>query len=346
MIDIIDKDKMFKSISDFPDNIIDAINIGEKIDFKNNYSQINKIIISGMGGSAIGGDIVYALIKNEMNIPYFVQRGYDIPKWVDSSTLVICSSYSGNTEETLTVFRKAVIAGAKVIGITTGGTLHQECKKNNFDYVQIPSGLQPRAALAFSFVPLLFLLLYLDKISDKFISILQSSSSFLEKKNNIYSKKNDDNPTWELAKKIYKKLPIIYADSDQLKSVALRIKGQICENGKILCYHNIFPEMNHNEIVGWENNFEYFKNYSVIWLIDSSLNSRNSARQKIIFDMLNELNISQYTILVTGDTFEERFLSLIYYGDWLSYWIAILHKTDPSPVNKISNLKNKLSNII
>mgnify|MGYP001412764092 FL=1 len=346
MIDIIDKDNMFKSISNFPDNIIDAINIGEKIDFKNNYSQINKIIISGMGGSAIGGDIVYALIKNEINIPYFVQRGYDIPKWVDSSTLVICSSYSGNTEETLTVFRKAVIAGAKVIGITTGGTLHQECKKNNFDYVQIPSGLQPRAALAFSFVPLLFLLLNLDKISDKFISILKSSSSSLEKKKNIYSKKIDDNPTWDLAKKIYNTLPIIYADSDQLKSVALRIKGQICENGKILCYHNIFPEMNHNEIVGWENNFDYFNNYSVIWLIDSSLNSRNSARQKIIFDMFNELNISQYTILVTGNTFEERFLSLIYYGDWLSYWIAILHKTDPSPVNKISNLKNKLSNII
>ena len=342
----IDKDNMFKAISDFPDNIIDAINIGKEIHLNNDYFHINKIIISGMGGSAIGGDIVYTLIKNEIKVPYFVQRGYNIPQWVDNSTLVVCSSYSGNTEETLTVFEKAKISGAKVIGITTGGILYQECKKNNFDFIQIPSGLQPRAALAFSFVPLLFILLRLGKISDKFISRLQSSSISLEKTKYIYNQKTDENPTWDLAKKIYNTLPIIYADSDKLESAAIRIKGQICENGKILCYHNIFPEMNHNEIVGWENNFEYFNNYSVIWLIDPSLNSRNSARQKIIFEMFNELNLSQYTILINGDTFEERFLSLIYYGDWLSYWIAILHTTDPSPVNKISNLKNKLSKII
>ena len=343
MIDIIDKDNMFKSISDFPDNIIDAINIGEKIDFKNNYSQINKIIISGMGGSAIGGDIVYALIKNEMNIPYFVQRGYDIPKWVDSSTLVICSSYSGNTEETLTVFRKAVSAGAKVIGITTGGTLHQECKKNNFDYVQIPSGLQPRAALAFSFVPLLFLLLNLDKISDKFISTLKSSSSSLEEKKNIYSKKIDDNPTWDLAKKIYNTLPIIYADSDQLKSVALRIKGQICENGKILCYHNIFPEMNHNEIVGWENNSEFLKNISIIWLSDNENYKRNLLRQVESNKIISNLSRNEFFIKMDGKSKIERNLKLIHFGDWLSFWCAILHKTDPTPVLKIDQLKSKLS---
>ena len=346
MFENYDKENMFESIWNFPNNLKDAIALGDGIDLKNDYSHINNIVIAGMGGSAIGGDIVSVLENSNIKIPYTVCRDYSIPGWVNSSSLVICSSYSGNTEETLTVFEKAIISGAKVIGMTTGGILYQECEKNNFDFVQIPSGLQPRAALAFSFVPLLFILLRLGKISDKFISRLQSSSISLEKTKYIYNQKTDENPTWDLAKKIYNTLPIIYADSDKLESAAIRIKGQICENGKILCYHNIFPEMNHNEIVGWENNFEYFNNYSVIWLIDPSLNSRNSARQKIIFDMFNELNLSQYTILINGDTFEERFLSLIYYGDWLSYWIAILHTTDPSPVNKISNLKDKLSKII
>ena len=161
----------------------------------------------------------------------------------------------------------------------------------------------------------------------------------------MYSKKNDDNPTWVLAKKIFNKIPIIYADSDRLNTIAVRLKGQICENGKILAYHNTFPEMNHNEIVGWEKNSELFKSYFIIWLFDKRMNERNKERQKIVMDMLDKIGLDQFKLEVIGNNFEERFLLLIHYGDWLSYWCAILHKTDPSPVNNIKILKDKLSKI-
>ena len=341
----IDKDNMYGSIWDFPENIFEAIGIGESINLKNKYSDINKIIVAGMGGSAIGGDVVYSLVGNEIKIPYFVIRGYNLPAWVDSKTLVICSSYSGNTEETIEILEKAKFVQAKICAITTGGRLEQLCEKDNFDRVIIPSGLQPRAALAFSFIPILFVLLKLNIISNNFLEWLMSSTNLIKQNREIYSKKNGDNPIWALAKKIYDKIPIIYADSDRLNTVAVRLKGQICENSKILAYHNTFPEMNHNEIVGWEKNSELFKTYFIIWLFDEKINDRNKVRQQIVINMLDRLGLDQFKLEVTGNNFEERFLLLIHYGDWLSYWCAILHKTDPTPVKNINILKNKLSEI-
>ena len=341
----IDKDNMYGSIWDFPDNIVEAIELGESIRLKNNYSKINKIIVAGMGGSAIGGDVVYSLVGNEIKIPYSVIRGYNIPSWVDSTTLVICSSYSGNTEETIEIFGKVKSVDAKVSAITTGGRIGQLCEKYSFDKVIIPSGLQPRAALAFSFIPILFILLKLNIISNNFLAWLVSTSELIKHNRIMYSKKNDDNPVWLLAKKIYNKIPIIYADSDSLNTVAVRLKGQICENSKILAYHNIFPEMNHNEIVGWEKNSELFKTYFIIWLFDKRMNERNKERQQIVMDMLDKIGLDQFKLEVIGNNFEERFLLLIHYGDWLSYWCAILHKIDPSPVKNIEILKNKLLEI-
>ena len=341
----IDKGNMYQAIWDFSDNIIDAIKLGERIKLNNKYKDINKIIIAGMGGSAIGGDVVYALLNEEIEVPFFIIRGYNIPSWVDNSTLVICSSYSGNTEETIAVLEQVKTKDAQVCSITTGGEIKTLCSKHNYDSVIIPSGLQPRAALAFSFIPLLYILLKLKIIKSDIKSWLIASSELIASHRKDFIKKDNNNPIWGLAKKIYNKIPIIYADSQRLETVAVRLKGQICENSKILAYHNIFPELNHNEIVGWENNKEFFSNYFVIWLYDKKINDRNKARQKIMIEMLDELGVEQQVIQVAGRSFKERFLLLIHYGDWLSYWCAILHKTDPSPVKNINMLKNKLLEI-
>ena len=341
----IDKDDMYQSIWDFPENIIDAIKLSENITLKNEYLDVNNIIIAGMGGSAIGGDVVYSLIKNEIKIPFVVNRGYDLPAWANSSTLIICSSYSGNTEETISILEEAKSLGAKVIGITTGGVLESLCKNYSFDFVNIPSGLQPRAALAFSFIPLLYILKKTSLINVEVSSWLKSSVDLIKSKREEYSSDKENNPVYQLANKLYNKLPIIYADSTSLETVAVRLKGQICENSKILAYHSIYPEMNHNEIVGWENNEEFFSNYYVLWLMDEEMNSRNKSRKNIISEILSDLNVSQQEIKVDGNSFKERFLLLIHYGDWLSYWCAILHNTDPSPVKNIQTLKDKLSKI-
>ena len=341
----IDKDDMYQSIWDFPENIIDAIKLSENITLKNEYLDVNNIIIAGMGGSAIGGDVVYSLIKNEIKIPFVVNRGYDLPAWANSSTLIICSSYSGNTEETISILEEAKSLGAKVIGITTGGVLESLCKNYSFDFVNIPSGLQPRAALAFSFIPLLYILKKTSLINVEVRDWLESSVDLIKSKREEYSQDKENNPVYQLANKLYNKLPIIYADSTSLETVAVRLKGQICENSKILAYHSIYPEMNHNEIVGWENNEEFFSNYYVLWLMDDEMNSRNKSRKNIISEILSDLNVSQQEIKVDGNSFKERFLLLIHYGDWLSYWCAILHNTDPSPVKNIQTLKDKLSKI-
>ena len=341
----IDKDDMYQSIWDFPENIIDAIELSENITLKNEYRDVNNIIIAGMGGSAIGGDVVYSLIKNEIKIPFVVNRGYDLPAWANSSTLIICSSYSGNTEETISILEEAKSLGAKVIGITTGGLLESLCKNYSFDFVNIPSGLQPRAALAFSFIPLLYILKKTSLINVEVRDWLESSVDLIKSKREEYSQDKENNPVYQLANKLYNKLPIIYADSTSLETVAVRLKGQICENSKILAYHSIYPEMNHNEIVGWENNEEFFSNYYVLWLMDEEMNSRNKSRKNIISEILSDLNVSQQEIKVDGNSFKERFLLLIHYGDWLSYWCAILHNTDPSPVKNIQTLKDKLSKI-
>ena len=342
MLEKYDKGNMFDSIWNFPDNLKEALNIGEKINIKNKYSKIQNVVIAGMGGSAIGGDIVSVLEDVNINIPFFVCRDYSIPAWVSSKSLVICSSYSGNTEETISAFYKAKDKGAYICGITTGGTLLDLLEKNKRDFIKIPSGLQPRAAIAYSFIPIIKLMEKVGIIRTDLTIWIEKCIDSLEKNRLIYSKEANENPIYELANQIYKKIPIIYSDTSTMRINAVRLKGQLNENGKMLAYCNEIPELNHNEIVGWQNNQNIFKNLCVLWLEDESDNIRTKIRKNITETILNEINIDQYTIQINGDLFQERFLNMIHYGDWLSFWCAILHETDPSPVKKIERLKNEL----
>ncbi len=338
-----DQENMYASIWNFPNNLKDAIVLGDRIDLKNDYSNIQNIVIAGMGGSAIGGDIVSVLESSNINIPYVVCRDYSIPEWVNSHSLVICSSYSGNTEETISAFHKSIKSGASICGITTGGTLLKLLKEHERDFIRIPSGLQPRAAVAFSFIPIIKLIEKVGLIQSNLDLWIGKSISDLEKNRVIYSNEGNENPVYRMAHQIYKKIPIIYSDTSSMRVNAVRLKGQINENGKMHAYFNDLPELNHNEIVGWQNNSEIFQHLCVLWLEDDSDNDRTKIRRNITQEILDEGNISQYSIKVIGESFQVRFLNMIHYGDWLSFWCAILHETDPSPVEKIIRLKNELS---
>ena len=338
----IDIDNMFDAIWKFPNNLSDAIELSNNINLINNYNNISNIVIAGMGGSAIGGDVVSILEKSNINCPFIICRGYELPNWVNERTLVICSSYSGNTEETLAALEDGLKKKAQIIGITTGGELKVKLKALDKDVVLIPAGLQPRAALAFSFVPMIKILEKISIIRTNVNIWLEDAISTLRDCREIYGGESMENPTFELAQQVYKNIPIIYADNSTHGIAAVRLKGQLCENGKMLSYYNDLPELNHNEIVGWENNSDHFKHLFVLWLTDQSDNQRVKHRQEITQKILNEIGIDQFVIEMTGNSFQERFLHMINYGDWLSFWCAIAHCTDPSPVLKIDRLKQEL----
>ena len=342
----IDTQNMFGSIWDFPDTIMEAMKIGSSLVLQNDFSQVDKVVVAGMGGSAIGGDVTAALIQEELTVPFIISRGYQLPNWVDDHTLVICSSYSGDTEETLSALNDAQIRNALICSITTGGALVEKCLSSGFDVIKIPGGLQPRAALAFSFVPMLYLLEKIGRISLKSISWLKKTADLLKGVREQYSVDKESNPAWTLAQKIKYRLPIIYTDADKLNAVAVRLKGQFCENGKMLAYNNYLPEMNHNEIVGWENNNDLFGQYFVLWLQDKDDHHRVKIRQKATQRILKQSGVEQQVIKMGEKSFPERFLHMIHYGDWLSYWCALAHGSDPGPVEKIAQIKKELASEI
>ena len=341
----IDIDNMHGAIYNFSDQVRHAVDIGGQIALKKQITSLQNVIIVGMGGSAIGGDILCALIKDELKIPVVVSRQYSIPNWANEKTLVICSSYSGDTEETLSAYEDALQKGTEIIGITTGGELMKRLDKERFDYIKIPGGLQPRAALAYSFIPMLFLMQKLGLISDRFCYNLESLIDLLNVKREEYGLASAKNPTYSLAQQIYTKIPVIYGEADSTNIIAMRWKGQFCENAKMLAYHNELPELNHNEIVGWENNSDLFQYIALIWIKDKSHHDRVGIRQEITKTILNNSAISQYTVEVLEKNRMVRFLHLIHFGDWVSYWCAIAHQTDPSPVAKITQLKKELNKL-
>jgi glucose/mannose-6-phosphate isomerase len=339
----IDSSNMLKSIYDFPFQMKEAKSIGERIELKNTYENVQNIVLCGMGGSAIGGDLSRSLVNESLTVPMFVNRNYSLPNWVNSNSLVIASSYSGNTEETLSAYHEAISKGAKVIGVTTGGELASLIDKNKNEKVLIPAGLQPRAAVAFSFIPLLYLLKKLSITNSKALDELDAAIEKIQSVNDIYSLDNEKNPTYVLAKEIYRTIPVIYGENEMTSTIALRWKGQFCENSKMLAYHNDLPEMNHNEIVGWQENPKLLKQISILWISDQSCNARNSLRLGSTKDILGSIPAIQKKVELDGASFTERFIHLLHFGDWISYWCALLHIIDPTPVTNIDKLKKILS---
>jgi len=338
----LDSQNMAKAIYDFPQQLNHALEISEGFVYGHQGRDIRNIIVIGMGGSAIGGDVCKVLLGNDLTVPMVISRNYLIPNWVNEYSMVICSSYSGNTEETLSAFTDAKEKGALICGISTGGKLTDRLNEINADIIQIPAGLQPRAALAYSVVPMLSILESFVGIGSYVLDEIPKISVLLSDKRDTYCQEDQSNPTYQLASEIFQTLPIIYGTTETTAIAALRMKGQLCENGDMLAYHNELPEINHNEIVGWENNSSLFDRFSVIWLTDGQDHSRVQLRQNITRKLIASKNVPNHTISVSGSTASERFLHLIHFGDWVSYWCAILHGSDPSPVVPIEELKADL----
>tara|TARA_Y100001960_G_C14684391_1_gene832961 strand:+ start:259 stop:1311 length:1053 start_codon:yes stop_codon:yes gene_type:complete len=338
----LDPEDMHTQIFRFPDQLKDALDIGMNHRVKIKNTTISGVVIAGMGGSGIGGELIKAITADSATIPIEIVRDYSIPFWVGPSTLVICISYSGDTEETLSCYSDALVRGAKILGITTGGELFARLKKDRCDFIKIRGGNPPRASLAYLSIPALIYLSDLglcsktikDEIDQSVISLLKIRKSFAEQ--------SESNPTINLATKIFNSIPIIYGDARYTSSVALRLRGQLEENAKMLGFHHALPEINHNEIVGYLNNSSILKQTGIIWLMDKDQHPSCILRQSLTKNLIGDTVKYQKEIVSLGNCLTERLLYLVNFCDWVSFWCAILHGTDPTPVKLIEDLKQKL----
>jgi glucose/mannose-6-phosphate isomerase len=343
-IKMIDKSDMFSILKDFHLQVEDAVNIGMNADYNRpDTLKIRNIIINGLGGSAIGGDLVRSYISYEIDKPVYINRTYNLPAFADGNTLAVISSYSGDTEETTSVYFEAIKKGCRILCITSGGTVAKTAKENGHTLIIVKKGYQPRCALGYSFFGLLtaFIKMKLIKTRDKDIS---ETIEKIKNKSTEYSEiNNSKNPAIEFAQKLKGTLPIVYSSSDVLDVVNLRWRGQISENAKILAYGNLYPEMNHNELVGWKINEDIMKKISVIFLKDADDNERVKLRMKITEETYRKYAHQIININSDGGSKLERIFDLIYLGDWISYYLALLNETDPTPVDVIKDLKEKLT---
>ncbi|MCK4353565.1 bifunctional phosphoglucose/phosphomannose isomerase [candidate division WOR-3 bacterium] len=301
-------------------------------------STLQNIIICGMGGSAISGDLLTQYLNYEIKIPILINRNYSLPNFVNQSSLVFISSYSGNTEETLSAYKQAIKRTKNVICITSGGKLANEKPACVF---KIPKGYQPRCALGWLFVPMLLILNKLKIISNK-QNELNETIELLSNLRDEFNK--SESAPFLLAKKMLNKFPIIYSDL-RFSPVAKRWVTQLNENSKIFAHFNTFSELNHNEIVGFpacqQARSKSLNNSLVTILIDREYDPQIKRRIEITVRI-----IAPYTeiekVESQGNSLLARLFSLIYFGDWVSYWLAILRKVDPTPIERIEELKHKL----
>ena len=336
---------MAKWIHDFPLQIEEAVRIGQKADLPPKVSKVRNIVMTGLGGSAIGGDLLRSYVAEETGVPFVVNRHYFLPEFVGKRSLVIVSSYSGNTEETIAAHRDATKRKATVLCITTGGETAKLAKRHRQPLITIPPGLSPRAALGFSFFPLLIALSRLGFIRPKNRDI-RETVLLLKKKAGIFADVNSpDKAPLALAQKLHGSLPIIYSTSEHLDAVNLRWRGQIAENAKQLAFGHVLPEMNHNELVGWNVLTELMKKMQVVFLRDKGTHKRVLLREEITKGIISKYAQEVTEVWSEGHSLLARMFSLIHFGDWVSLYLAILNDRDPEPVEVINFLKSELSKV-
>jgi len=337
-----DPEGMLERIHEMPELCQRAWQMAMGFNLPQDYSRVNKVVISGMGGSAIGGDLVSSLVASEAKLPIHIHRDYNLPAFIDAQTLVIASSYSGMTEETLSLFEQALETESKKLVITTGGRLKTIAEERNIPVFSFDYKAQPRAALPFSFLPVLGFLQKLGFVSDKSTDISEMVRVLQELSQRI----NEDvpvshNPAKQLANRLYGHLPVIYG-AGILSEVAHRWKTQLNENSKAWAFYEVFPELNHNAVVGYQFPPELASKMVVVLLRSALLPQRIQLRYQVTCQLLERAKVDYQFVDGGGASPLSQMMSLVLFGDYVSYYLAMLYKIDPTPVKAIDYLKEQL----
>ncbi len=335
-----EKSPMFDFISGFPGQLEAGYRLGfEAQDLPG--GPFDSVAVCGMGGSAIGGDLLLDYARPAMEIPAGVIRGYNLPGWVGENTLALISSYSGNTAETLSCYREAVDRRSLIIGISSGGKLGELCRENGHLLIEIPGGLPPRAALGYSLSPMFALFERLGFINPERDELL-TAADFVSRYTKDFSRGSGGAPA-ELAQALLGKVAAFYADGQRMGAVVTRFRGQLAENSKALSFTHLFPELNHNEIVGWGGPEFTSDNLTAVFLRDSGSDNRVVRQMEAAIEIISGIGVEIREIEAEGDTDLKRILYLVHFADWLSYHLASLYGVDPVPVNRIDILKQRIS---
>ena len=309
---------------------------------KLNYPEPDNVIVAGMGGSGIGGDLLKDWARNQIAIPIEVNREYELPAYASRNTLVLLTSYSGDTEETLSSFLDALKRKCMIYCVSSGGALLEKAERLSVPYLRVPSGIPPRAALPYLFVPLLICMEKMGLVSGA-SEELSEAFQLLEKtsKDNAPEKPTMENFAKALALNIGQTSPIVYGFGFY-RSVATRFKQQFNENSKVPAKWDVFSELNHNEIVGWERAGKLGKCFSAIFLRDSEESTAIQSRIEITKELVEQAGVGLMEVQAQGKSRLARMLSTVCTGDFTSVYLAVLHGVDPTPVKTVNYLKETL----
>jgi glucose/mannose-6-phosphate isomerase len=325
---------MDKLIESFPQHMLDAVEITEHIRLNKRDTPITNVLICGLGGSGIGGDLVTDLTADQITVPIVVNKGYELPSFADAHTLLILCSYSGNTEETLSCTAQAVERGLKPVCVASGGRLKEIALQHGFDFIEVPGGFPPRTTLGFGSTILFYILDQFALIDFTVSEEITSVSEFLTRE-----QAGIKVAALALAKQLKGKAVIAYVEN-RIGSVALRLKQQINENAKSPCWSNVVPELNHNELVGWKVKNDTL---AAVFLRTDFENKRNVLRFDFIKPTVAASVHAVHEVRAKGATLLEQYFYLVHFGDWMSYYMALEQGQDSIEVHAIDKLKDHLS---
>ncbi|MBM4421029.1 MAG: bifunctional phosphoglucose/phosphomannose isomerase [Chloroflexi bacterium] len=335
-----DPGNMLDRIKDLPKQLRDSLAIASAASLPPSHSDVRSIVVLGMGGSAIGGELAGALLADELKVPMLVHRDYSLPAFVGRDTLVIASSYSGNTEETLTALGKARASGARILALTTGGALRGQCEKDGTPVITFAYRAQPRAALGYSLGLMLGALAKLGLVRDRRAEVEAALADVarLEERTHEGAKTNDAK---RLAIELHGAIPFVYG-AGLFGVLARRVKGQINENGKNWAAFDVMSELNHNAVVGFPN--PEARGSLIVLNLESD---RDDPRQRVRFavtkELLDRAGVAHRTLKFAGGSLLSEALQMVYFTDYVTFYLALLNRADPSEVRSIDYLKERLS---
>jgi len=330
-------------IAELPQQCAAAWRLAQELCLPAAYRRARQVVVAGMGGSAIGGALLNGLVADDCPAPLLSVRGYDLPAHVGADSLVVASSYSGNTEETLSVFDQAVDRGCMVLAMTTGGKLAERAEKLDLPVLRFAYRSAPRAALGYSFILLLGLLSHLGLLRDysaavdEAIAVLETWQQELAPK--MPTKRN---PAKQLALRLVDRLPVVYG-AGFLGPVAQRWKGQFNENSKCWAFWEELPEIHHNAVLGYGMPDDVREEITVLMLRSPLDHPRVQARWEATEELLRQARVAQDTVWGRGESALAQMLSLIHCGDYTSLYLAVLNGVDPTAMAPIEQLKRRLA---